>query len=436
MISSAPARNLALLSRTKTALLVIFVSSVAVFVGGRSLFLLQGSDFPHFYCAARMLADSHGAQLYDAKVQRQYQALYAERVGTLYTHPPFEVLLYLAVAWLPLRSAYVLWTLLNIAFLAVAAHHLAKEALGGWDWRVLLVVWLTFVPGLICMMQGQDSLLLLLLIILVFTKLRHGHVFAAGCWLALGLFKFQVTLPLLLVLFLAQRRTDKKELAKGVSLIALALVALSAAVSGWGVFALYPEFLLRYPKQLSADIFPQAMANLRGLTYLLFASHQSHWSTVALAILCGAALTKALSDWRILGLASNPPATKQIEFDLAFSSTVLFALLVSFHLNPHDLSLSLLPITVLFHRILEHRVRTRYLTSFRGLIITCSLAILFLPPLHVWTLKKGVYAVIVLPLLFIFSIGISTTRRGTSLLETDFATYHSNNPAAVPDVHQ
>jgi len=37
---------------------------LAVFAGSRSLVLIQGADFPHFYCAARMLADGHGHQLF------------------------------------------------------------------------------------------------------------------------------------------------------------------------------------------------------------------------------------------------------------------------------------------------------------------------------------------------------------------------------------
>ena len=120
-----------------------------------------------------MLAAGHGHQLYDADLQRQYQARYAERVGTLYIHPPFEAVAYLAVAWLPLRCAYLLWSLLNLTFLAVGVRLLKKEILP-WDWRLLLVASLTFVPTLLCFLQGQDSLLLLLLVVLAFVALREA----------------------------------------------------------------------------------------------------------------------------------------------------------------------------------------------------------------------------------------------------------------------
>jgi len=87
---------------------------------------LKGTDFPDFYCAGRMLADGHGHQLYDPELQREYQARYAGRVGTLYIHPPFEAVLYAGLTWLPLKLAYVLWWFFNYAALAVAMRLLVK----------------------------------------------------------------------------------------------------------------------------------------------------------------------------------------------------------------------------------------------------------------------------------------------------------------------
>ena len=238
-------------------ILLVFVFSLAAFFGTRFSGSLQGSDFPDFYCAARMVAEGHGHHLYDAGLQRQYQARYAARVGTLYIHPPFETALYLAVAWLPLKRAYLLWSLLNLAFLAVAARRVAKEALLPWDWGVLLAASLTFVPVLLCLQQGQDSVLLLLLVVLAFTALRRERAFGAGCWLGLGLFKFQIVLPLVLVLVLTQNRTARNGLAKGFGMIALTLAGLSAAISGWSVFTAYPEFLLHLQEQPFAGVIPR-----------------------------------------------------------------------------------------------------------------------------------------------------------------------------------
>lgn len=398
VFSRDSSREPALRSATKTFIICAFVAAVASFAMTRSSAFLQGTDFPDFYCAARMLAAGHGHHLYDADLQRQYQAHYAGRVGTLYIHPPFEAVLYLAVAWLPLRYAYLLWSLLNLAFLGVGARRLAKEILP-WDWRLSLAASLTFVPALLCFLQGQDSLLLLLLAVLAFAALRRGRGFAAGCWLGLGLFKFQLALPLALVLVVTQSRNVRTGLVKGFGLIALSLAALSAAISGLSVFLIYPKFLLDLKAQPFAGVVPQAMANFRGLTYFFFRSDYSSGSIITLSIVCAAMLIATLWGWEKMGRDNTGPNNKD-EFDLAFANSVLFALLVSYHLNPHDLSLLLLPIALLFGRGFG---RTSGVRNPANWITLGWVGILFLPPLHLWTLRAGVYALMSLPLLGLFS---------------------------------
>ena len=401
MFPSNRTRRQAVVSWAKTIILFGFVSALAATIGPGFPLSLQATDFPDFYCAARMLADGHGHQLYDAVLQRQYQARYAARVGTLYIHPPFEAVLYLSVAWLPLRRAYWLWSLINLAFLALAARRLAGEALPPWDWRLLFVASLTFVPVLFCLIQGQDSLLLLLVLILALTALRRSRAFAAGCWLGLGLFKFQLILPLALVLIVSYGKGSRARLVEGFGLVALALGGLSAAISGWSVFLTYPQFLMHLHAQPFAGIVPEAMANFRGLIYFFFHRDQSPWAIAAVSILSAAALSKTLTYWRRSRLAAyrDPEAPRSEEFDRAFASAILFALLVSYHLNPHDLSLLLLPIALLLHHTLA-RPRRELHPADR--VTPALLAILFLPPLHVWTLRADAYALVAMPLLLLF----------------------------------
>jgi hypothetical protein len=402
VFSRDSSREPTLSSASKTFLICVFVAALAAFAVTRSPAFLQGTDFPDFYCAARMLAAGHGPQLYDADLQRQYQARYAGRVGTLYIHPPFEALLYLSVAWLPLRYAYLLWSLLNLTFLGLAAHRLAREILP-WDWRFTLGVSLTFVPTLLCFLQGQDSLLLLLLVILAFVALRSGRGFAAGCWLGLGLFKFQLALPLALVLVVTQNRNVRTGLLKGFSLAALALVGLSAAISGWSVFLIYPKFLLHLKAQPFAGIVPQAMANFRGLIYLFFHTDQSPGAVLSLSILSAAALIATLRGWKKMRRDNDDNNddnnSDKDDFDLAFANSVTFALLVSYHLNPHDLSLALLPVALLLRSTSARTAGTRGPANW---ITLAMLAILFLPPLHLWALRTGAYALVCLPLLALF----------------------------------
>ncbi len=413
MFSRDSSRETALSSAIKTFIICVFVFALAAFAVTRSAAFLQGTDFPDFYCAARMLAVGHGHQLYDADLQRQYQARYAGRVGTLYIHPPFEAAVYLAVAWLPLRYAYLLWSLLNLTFLGVAVRRLAKE-IEPWDWRLSLGVSLTFVPTLLCFLQGQDSLLLLLSVVLAFAALRRGRGFAAGCWVGLGLFKFQLALPLMLVLVVTQNRNVRTGLVKGFSLAALALAALSVAISGWSLFLVYPKFLLRLQAQPFAGIVPEAMANFRGLIYLFFHSDQSSGAIISLSILCAAALIMALLGWKKTG-RNNDNNSNNDDFDLAFAKSVMFALLVSYHLNPHDLSLLLLPIALLFRRTSDRTPSARNPANW---ITLGWLGIVFLPPLHLWTLRGGVYALMSLPLLGLFlSVALLLRREEASAVD-------------------
>jgi hypothetical protein len=392
-----------MVSRSKRYLLVLFVFLFAVFLAGHFSESLPGTDFPDFYCAARMLAAGHGHQLYDADLQRQYQARYSGRVGTLYIHPPFEAAMYLAVAWLPLRRAYFIWSLLSLIFLAVGIRTLAKEIPLPWDWQILFSASLIFVPLLLCLQQGQDSLLLLLLAILAFVTLRRERPLAAGCWLGLGLFKFQIVVPIVLVLLLSQSKNVRSELAKGFGLVALALAGLSAAISGWSVFATYPRFLLHLPKQPFAGIMPQAMANFRGLIYFFLQGQQSSWTIVAVSILSAATLIKTLHIWKHSGLGSHrgPVPTTSDAFSFAFAKTMLFALLVSYHLNPHDLALLLLPIFLLLRNTLVPKSPLGRSPDFLTLVF---LGLLFLPPLHLWALRAGAYATLGLPVFLLFLI--------------------------------
>jgi Glycosyltransferase family 87 len=365
---------------------------------------VPGTDFPDFYCAARLVFNGHGPQLYDTSLQREYQAAYSGRVGTLYIHPPFEAIVYMAVAWLPIRGAYLLWIALNLALLAMAAQRLTRAVIPGWNWNIAAAASLTFVPVLSCLLQGQDSILLLLLAVLAFADLRKGRGFTAGCWFAFGLFKFQLVLPLVLVLILTQARAARPGLAKGFGLCALALMALSAAISGFSVFRTYPQFLIQLPSQPLSGVQVRAMANLRGLASLAFRESHSTWASAILLILSAGALIWTLRIWRLARPAWIAGSPAELDgFDLAFAVTVLGSLLVCFHLNPHDLTLLLLPIAlVLAHGPARSRISSFTPSSRIGWVIAFLLAILFLPPLHLFALQEHLYTAVSVPMLLLF----------------------------------
>lgn len=392
---------------------------------------LEGTDFPDFYCAARMLLDGHGSQLYDSAWQYRYQTQYAERIGTLYIHPPFEIVLYLTVAWLPLKYAYLLWTSLNLLFLAIASRALAQAAFPTWNWQMLPVLALTFVPLLLCLMQGQDSIVLVLIVVLAYVALRSERNFAAGCWLALGLFKFQLILPVILVLLFAMHGLRKRALASGFAIVTIALVGSSAAVSGLPVFRIYPEFLAHLPAQRFAGIIPPTMPNFRGLAYLLFHRDQSPAAGAVVLVLSVIALIATWHVWKDAHIASALPTPARDPFDLAFSATVLFSLSVSYHLNPHDVTLLLLPIALTLQDIFAKKelpmngqfLRATFNSRISSWTTFVLLAILFLPPLHLLALRTHLfpYALIAIPVILLFTA-------------ISIALYQSSPPHIAPHV--
>jgi aromatic ring-cleaving dioxygenase len=194
-------------------------------------------------------------------------------------------------------------------------------------------------------------------------------------------------------------------------LLAVALAALSAAISGWAVFAAYPKFLLHLREQPFAGVFPQAMANFRGLSYLLVHNDGSPFAIFTTAFLSVSALLIALIGWQGATVASYPICApkNQAAFDVAFGNTILFALLISYHLNPHDLSLLLLPISLLLYRV---RVEGRFaVTKPARWLVEGLIALLFLPPLHLLALEAHRYVMVAVPLLALLIICTFLLRR-------------------------
>jgi hypothetical protein len=415
-----------LTSWLKNVLLVALLASTAATIGQRNFPSLRGTDFPDFYCASHILLDGHGSQLYQPALQYRYQTEYAGRVGTLYIHPPFEAVLYLSVTWLPLKEAYLLWTGLNLLFLAMASRAVTQAAFPGRNWQTLSIFSLTFVPLLLCLIQGQDSIVLLLLMIFSYVDLRRERNFSAGCWLALGLFKFQLVLPMMLVLLLAMSSLRRRAFASGFAMVTLALAGLSAAISGWSVFRIYPKFLTDLPAQHFAGIIPPAMPNFRGLAFLLFHRDQAPAAIATVGALSLAALIATWIACKHASITPNPnDLHAQTPSGLAFSATVVFSLLVSYHLNPHDLTLLLLPISLTLPCVLERKEsalgsqpgRTNPNWRISNSTILALLAILFLPPLHLFALKVHAfaYALLALPMIFLFAaIVVASRNRGAS----------------------
>ena len=299
-------------------------------------------DFTAFYTAGKMVRQGLGSHLYDPveqwRVQQQFAKDVAIRQEPLpYLRLPFEAPLFLPLAFLPYSAAYVLWFLLNLGVVVGVSLFLRRRLASPHEipaWLLVLVA-LAFVPVFLTLLQGQDSILVLLFYSLAFVALREGADFRAGCWLGLGLIKPHLVLPFVAIMFLRGRR----KLGAGFVAVAAVLFTASVTVVGWSEFLRYPGYLWQLEQHTERGLVqPRDNPNLRGLVEG-FGSASPQVITGVIAI-----LSVGLMVW--VGVRAKNAAAGRTT-DLIFCQAVLASLLVSYHSFAYDLSLLLLPIFLL-----------------------------------------------------------------------------------------
>jgi Glycosyltransferase family 87 len=308
-------------------------------------------DFRIFYTSGLMLHRGQGALLYDDGIQLQTQREFAGgtsyRLRLLpYNHPPFEAILYLGLASYPYFRAYELWFLVNLVFLAgfVYLAHLSLPELWSRFPELLFLAPLAFFPVAYALMQGQDSILLMLLYCLAYTALRRGEDLKAGAFLGLGLFKFHLVLPFVFILLLGRRWR-----ALGGVLLSTAFDGVvSLWLVGWNELLFYPRYALKVGRERSAGVIvPENMANLRGLFLgWPWPTALEPWLKVALVLVCLCLMVWAARSWRAGELAPVE------HWNTGFSIAVIATFLVGYHGYNQDMSILLLPALLTLDRVL------------------------------------------------------------------------------------
>ena len=328
-------------------------------------------DFTIFYTAGKCIVQGRGRQLYDLEtqfaIQREFASEVKHRENPLpYNHPPFEALLFAPLARLPYVAAYLVWAAFNITLILGFCKLLRPwlPSLLGFLPALPLLSMFAFFPVIVALLQGQDSILLLFLYGLVFSALATGRGFVAGLCLGLALFKFQLVLPFVVVLLV---RRQWRAIA-GFVITSFVLLLVSAAVVGWKGVMAYPRFVLGLSRSgAQAGIYPRDMPNLRGLVAgsLHLAGLPATLLIVALSI---ALLALAAYWWR---------GQPEHQFVLGLSLCLTVAIIISYHLLVHDLSLLILPILLLAELLFAGEIVVR-----ARRILLASLVILFLTPVY------------------------------------------------------
>lgn len=285
----------------------------------------QRADFRAYYYAGEMIRTGQGHAL--------YQHYNPTSVTSAFIHPAYEGLLFVPLTFLSMRAAHAAWVIANCVVIYWVYRALRLELkhlrqLFAWLPAALFAAYLPINEAL---MQGQDSLLLLLLVAFAFMCLRDGRLFEAGVWLGLGAFRFQF-LAVIVVLFLVWRAW---RLVAGFCASGAAMFFLSVAVAGFEAQREYVRLLRRLADPAQQPVL--GMVNLRGLMMANGAS--------AMAVLSASVIVLVLVTW--LG--------RRATWGQKMTLAVATACLLSYHTFLHDLSLLILPIAITCDQAVESR---------------------------------------------------------------------------------
>ncbi|HEV2467779.1 MAG TPA: glycosyltransferase family 87 protein [Candidatus Sulfotelmatobacter sp.] len=310
-------------------------------------------DFTVFYTAARILREGRGAQLYDSRVQQAVQRQFTSnpliRRGPLpFIHPPFEAVAFVPLTFLPYPVAFVVWDLVNLGMLVGVALILRKSSsvLRRIPLWVLILAFLAFFPVFATFHQGQDSILLLLLLALAFRGLKRGSDFAAGCWFGFGMFKYHLILALVLILIFWKGR----KLALGFIAVVSFLFTISLALVGWDGLLQYPGYAWRIVSVPSFGGIPlRQLPNLLGLLGGWPSSGGTGWIVRVVALISAVALLIAVAGLRKF-------TEDRRVFELCFACAVIASVLAGYSTNTYDLSLLIVPLVLVADFVAEDRL--------------------------------------------------------------------------------
>lgn len=302
--------------------------------------LSGNADFRNCYSSGLLLRSGRGHQLYDYETQHNLQnaAISPLPVGMPYVHPPYEALLFVPFSFLAYRNAYLGWLSLNLICLIACYWILRKRLLrlrAMWRWFPFLFV-AGFAPVSVAMMQGQDSLITLLLFSAALVNLELGSDLLAGFLVGLATYKFQLVLPITGLFFLWRRW----RFVCGASLSASLAVVLSAFIVGTKELLAYPSYLREAAVKFAVLMPMGRMPNLRGLVSLLHLRPSVAVTTVSvLSVL-------------VLGTAAWSGRKLPSRWQLAIALSA--ATLAGYHVMTHDLAILLIPMSMILNECRTH----------------------------------------------------------------------------------
>jgi glycosyl transferase family 87 len=370
------------------------------------------SDFIIYYTAVRIVQSGQHDSLYNLELQATTQKALLESMGSQlhffddllpYNHPPFEILFFLPLGYLPYLKAFLVWGVVSIACVVASVGLLLRDGSNWFREPGYFLGAFAFLPVSINLLQGQDSASTLLFLTLAFQGFRQSKDVQAGLWLSLVLQRFQF-LPLILLILLFKRRW--KALG-GFVAGAFAIFLGCLYVVGTSGLQDYARLVIEMTGWIERKgIYPSQMQCLRGQAYALWYPAHPQWANGATAlatVILGGVLLLA---WQ------GPWQPGRARFDLQFGLLVLIGLVASPHLNFHDLTLLVLP-AILILRNTGGRNLTAPLKHLRvGTLVLCYPVTVAALIASVWgPLRLGVWGMLMVVLLLRRELSLRTETR-------------------------
>ena len=362
------------------------------------------NDFRQLYTGGYMLRLGYGHQLYDYDVQKSLEdkLVSPEQIALPINHLAYEELLFVPLSLLNFRAAYLAFLGINIVLLGISFRVLQPwmDNLAAVLKSLPAAMFLVFIPVAVALMQGQDSVLLLALLAAAAVSLDRGKDLAAGIFVGLGLFKFQLVIPIALLFFVWRRW----RFSAGFALSSIAAGSLSLWLVGFAQIQLYIRSLHSMSIALNSAvdqykyaIVPSSMPNLRGLIFGLGHNQLSpSWLQ---------AITIASSVFVSLLVAMLAP-TRRPTLD-SFLIAVTTSTVVSYHLLIHDLSILLLPLAVTLNRFISANASGRR----DGRLILLASVLMFVAPAGISFMPHHFYLASLPLLAFLYAI-LAASRNG------------------------
>jgi hypothetical protein len=235
----------------------VFVAGLSVFwimLGSLSVGNARRHDYLNLYTGAFMALHGRFAELHQPQAQLELERKIVPSTGSLvpFVRPAFYALLLAPMALLPYETAIWFWIALQSFFL-----------IGCWGWGLrrfgpdALVFGALYLPTALGIANGQDCVILLVLVLCAYAFAEKGKFWASGVFLGLMLIKFHLVLLWPVALLLQRRWQMLGGFAAAAGLEAAVSLALGGAQGARSYVALLlnndldrlsptPEFMISF----------------------------------------------------------------------------------------------------------------------------------------------------------------------------------------------